>query len=113
MTFNYSFSSLLYHNFVRIAIYFLIFFLELFSNLDSKISDAEDKIRQLIKDINPPLLSIKGIGELSAAVIIAEYGDISRFSSPHKMLAFAGLEPGFSQSGTAEHNGKMVKKMAK
>lgn len=82
----------------------------LFSNLDSKIDETEDKIRQLIKDINPPLLSIKGIGELSAAVIIAEYGDISRFSSPHKMLAFAGLEPGFSQSGTAEHNGKMVKR---
>ena len=84
--------------------------LDLYSQLDSKIDETETKICELIRDIDPPLLSIKGIGELSAAVIIAEYGDISRFSSPAKMLSFAGLEPGFSQSGISEHGGKMVKR---
>lgn len=84
--------------------------LDLYSQLDSKIDETETKICELIRKIDPPLLSIKGIGELSAAAIIAEYGDISRFSSPAKMLAFAGLEPGFSQSGASEHNGKMVKR---
>jgi len=42
-------------------------------------------------------------------VILAEYGDISRFSSPAKMLSFAGLEPGIAQSGSSEHKGRMVK----
>jgi len=55
------------------------------------------------------MLSIPGIGEISAATILAEYGDINNFSSPNKMLAFAGLEPSIIQSGTIEHNGKMVK----
>ena len=55
------------------------------------------------------MLTIPGIGEISAATILAEYGDISNFSSPNKMLAFAGLEPSIIQSGTIESNGKMVK----
>ena len=55
------------------------------------------------------MLTIPGIGELSAASILSEYGDIKKFSNPNKMLAFAGLEPSISQSGTLESNGKMVK----
>ena len=38
------------------------------------------------------MLTIPGLGEISAATILAEYGDINNFSSPNKMLAFAGLE---------------------
>ena len=55
------------------------------------------------------MLTIPGLGEISAAIILSEYGDISNFSSPNKLLAFAGLEPSIIQSGTLEHNGKMVK----
>ena len=55
------------------------------------------------------MLSIPGLGEISAASILSEYGDITKFSSPNKMLAFAGLEPSVIQSGTLESNGKMVK----
>ena len=55
------------------------------------------------------MLSIPGIGEISAASILSEYGDIKNFSSPGKMLAFAGLEPSINQSGTLKSNGKMVK----
>lgn len=55
-------------------------------------------------------MSIPGIGPLSAAVIYAEYGDVSNFSTPAQMLAFAGFEPGISQSGTKGHGGRMVKR---
>ena len=55
------------------------------------------------------MLSIPGIGEISAAVILSEYGEISKFSSPNKMLAFAGLEPSIIESGTLQSNGKMIK----
>ena len=55
-------------------------------------------------------MTIPGIGPLSAAVIYAEFGDISNFSSPAKMLAFAGLEPKINDSGTESHGGRMVKR---
>jgi len=55
-------------------------------------------------------LSIKGVGAVSCAVIVSEYGDFNRFADPNKMLSFAGLEPGYFQSGTTEYKGRMVKR---
>jgi transposase len=84
--------------------------LDLHSQIDCKIDELEAEITQIIEKLNPPTLSIKGIGPISAAVIISEFGDISRFDNPNKMLSFAGLEPGYFQSGTSEYKGHMVKR---
>lgn len=75
-----------------------------------EVDSLEQQITSLIKDIKPHSLSIPGVGPLSAAVIYAEYGDLSKFNSPSQMLSFAGLEPGYYQSGTSEHGGHMVKR---
>lgn len=83
--------------------------LDLYSQLDSKIDELDSQITEMIESLNPPTLSIKGVGAVSAAIIISELGDISRFKTPDKVLSFAGLEPGFFQSGTTEYNGHMVK----
>lgn len=84
--------------------------LSLYSEAAKQVSILEEQIIELIEEVHPHYMSIPGIGSLSAAVIYAEYGDISNFSSPAQMLAFAGLEPGISQSGTASHKGRMVKR---
>lgn len=84
-------------------------FVSLYNYFNDKIVPIDKQISTIIKDLNPRMLSIPGIGEISAATILAEYGDINNFSSSNKMLAFAGLEPSIIQSGTLEHNGKMVK----
>jgi len=84
--------------------------LELYSQIDSKIGEFETEITEIIETLNPPTLSIKGVGAVSAAIIVSEFGDFSRFPNPGKMLSFAGLEPGYFQSGTSEHNGHMVKR---
>lgn len=84
--------------------------LDLYSQLDSKINEVETRITQIITEINPPTLSIKGVGAFSTAVIVSEFGDFSNFANPGKMLSFAGLEPGYFQSGTSEHSGHMVKR---
>lgn len=84
-------------------------YVSLYNYFNDKIDLIDKQISTIIKELNPSILSIPGIGEITAASIIAEYGDISCFSSPAKMLAFAGLEPSIIQSGTLESNGKMVK----
>lgn len=84
--------------------------LNLYNNLAEQISNLEKEIIALIEEIHPHYLTIPGIGPLSAATIYAEYGDISNFSSPAQMLAFAGLEPGINESGTESHSGRMVKR---
>ena len=79
------------------------------NHFNDKIDPIDKQISTIIKELNPKMLSIPGLGEISAATILSEYGDIKNFSSPNKMLAFAGLEPSIIQSGTLENNGKMVK----
>ena len=84
--------------------------ISLYNEIDSKIDSLDKQISTIIKELNPPTLSIPGIGELTTAVIISEFGDFSKFSNADKLLSFAGLEPGINQSGTMSANGKMVKR---
>ena len=84
-------------------------YVSLINDFNNKIDPINKQISTIIKELNPRMLSIPGLGEISAATILSEYGDISNFSSSNKMLAFAGLEPSIIQSGTIVHNGKMVK----
>ena len=83
--------------------------LDLYSQMDSMVDELEQQIEDCIHSIDPPILSIPGIGALSAAVILSEYGDFSKFQNPSKMLSFAGLEPGYFQSGQSESTGHIVK----
>lgn len=84
--------------------------LDLYKSLSEQISLLEDQITALIEEIHPHFMSIPGIGPISAAVIYAEYGDISNYSSPAQLLAFAGLEPSINDSGTESNGGHMVKR---
>ena len=83
--------------------------IDIFSQLDSKVDETESLIKECVLEINPPMLTIPGIGVDSAAVILAEFGDFSKYESSAQLLSFAGMEPGYFQSGTSESNGKMVK----
>lgn len=84
--------------------------LNLHENIDERVAELDSEITKLITDLNPCTLSVPGVGPISAAVIISEFGDINRFSGPPAMLSFAGMEPGYFQSGTMESKGRMVKR---
>lgn len=49
--------------------------------------------------LDAPILGIPGINYRMGAMILAELGDLSRFSSPDKILAYAGMSPSTYQSG--------------
>lgn len=83
--------------------------LTLHSQIEIEINKLETKIESIIKELNPPILSIRGIGTISCAGIISEFGDITRFKSADACVAFAGIEPSISQSGNESHTGHMVK----
>lgn len=84
--------------------------LNIYNEINSKIDSIDKQLSTIIKDLNSPTLSIPGIGVISCASIISEFGDISKFNNPGQMLSFAGLEPGVIQSGTIDIKGKMVKR---
>ena len=73
--------------------------ISLIRELDSEIEEIEAEIKSIMDEINSPILSIPGISYRMGAMIIAEIGDIGRFDSPDKILAYAGLSPTTYQSG--------------
>ena len=82
----------------------LIQVIETIQFFEQRITVLDKKLKSIVTEISTPLLSIPGINFRLAAVILAEIGEITRFSSPDKLLAFAGLDPSTYQSGkfTAE-----------
>ena len=84
--------------------------LTLYKGVAEQVAVLEKQITELIEEVHPHYMSIPGVGPISAAIIYAEYGDLSNFSSPAQMLAFAGLKPGINESGTESHKGRMVKR---
>ena len=87
----------------------LLLNIRLYRVVDAEISQLEEKISEIVYQINPHFLTIRGLGVFTAATILSECGDIRNFSNSGKLLAFAGLEPGICQSGISQNNGKMVK----
>lgn len=67
--------------------------------LQKQLDLLDIDISNIMEDLNSPILSIPGIGTWLGAIIISEIGDISRFGSATKLLAFAGLDPSVRQSG--------------
>ena len=73
--------------------------IRLIQELTSEIDEIECSIKSIMDEIRSPILSIPGINYRMGAMIIAEIGDFNRFSSPDKILAYAGLSPSTYQSG--------------
>ena len=73
--------------------------IRLIRELDNEVIEIETAIQRIMKELHSPITTIPGIGFRMGAMIIAEVGDFSRFDSPDKVLAYAGLSPSTHQSG--------------
>ena len=67
--------------------------------LDSQLEQIEAEMADIMKFNDSVLMTIPGIGYVNGGMILGEIGDIHRFASPGKLLAFAGLDPSVYQSG--------------
>lgn len=67
--------------------------------LDSQIKDIDLKIKEIMDELNSVILTIPGISYTLGAIILSEIGNIDKFASSTKLLAFEGLDPCVKQSG--------------
>ena len=79
--------------------------IRLIRELDEEIDEIEAAIKEIVDAMSPPILSIPGIGYRMGAMILAEIGEFSRFDSPDKILAYAGLSPSTYESGKLKATG--------
>ncbi|MFV0520064.1 MAG: IS110 family transposase [Lachnospirales bacterium] len=77
---------------------------------DSLLKELDEEIDSYYNEFNCHLTSIPGIGKTLAPIILAEIGDISNFSKPNKLVAFAGSDPSVNQSGNKSSANEKISK---
>ena len=67
--------------------------------LDEQLKEIDFKIKEIMDELNSVILTIPGISYTLGSIILSEIGNIDKFASPTKLLAFEGLDPSVKQSG--------------
>ena len=73
--------------------------LEQIDLLDAQVDQIEESLATLMAQIPQHITSIPGVGPVTGAAILAEIGDIHRFDSVEKLVAYAGIDPSVYQTG--------------
>jgi len=85
--------------------------LSVIDEYDEQIEVLEKKISQRVVESPAAqrLLTIPGVGETTAATVLAEVGEIERFDRDKELVSYAGLDPEVHQSGDTEVRGSISK----
>ena len=79
-----------------------------------RVDGMTDQMMQLLPNwslgpVVESLVALRGIDKLSAMVLMAELGDISRFESPKQLMSYLGLVPSEHSSGGRRRQGSITK----
>ena len=79
-----------------------------------RIARLEQAIRTAVPDwslapVVPAMQAMRGIDLVSAATILAEIGDLSRFENPRQLMAYLGLVPSERSTGESVKRGSITK----
>ena len=93
--------------------------INLINTLEQQIAMLLDEIEVTIKSPETPknfsknielLLSLPGVGFITAVTILSEIGDFSRFNKPKHLVAFFGIDPSVNESGQFKGNKNKMSK---
>lgn len=88
--------------------------IEQYDALERQIALAEERVDAMLdSELARRLRTIGGVGAATVAVFIAEIGDIARFSSFDKLVAFAGVHAAERSSGEKGKDPETSWRMAK
>lgn len=83
-------------------------------HFDKRLKAIEEQMRQSLKQwslapVVEALMAMRGIRLVTAMGIMAELGDLSRFSKPTQLMAYLGLVPSEHSSGPKQSRGGITK----
>ncbi|NLM72127.1 MAG: IS110 family transposase, partial [Synergistaceae bacterium] len=84
--------------------------LESMEDFEKRIAVIDGKIAEIMAGLGTEIATVPGVSPVTGAVMLAEIGDIDRFDSPKKLVAYAGLDPQLKQSGAFEGNRTRISK---
>ena len=68
-------------------------------HIQKRIASYDAQIKLYVDEISPNILTIPGVGYVTAGLILGEIGDISRFRSADALVSFSGLDITVYESG--------------
>jgi transposase len=79
-----------------------------------RLERLEQAIRAAVPDwslaeVVTALMAMRGMDLISATTLLAEIGDLSRFRTPHELMAYLGLVPSEESSGETIKRGPITK----
>ena len=79
-----------------------------------RLTRLEEAIRDAVADwslakVVTALMAMRGMDLISAATFLAEIGDLSRFQTPHQLMAYLGLVPSEESTGDTIKRGPITK----
>jgi len=83
----------------RVARFELAALLQQITFLEKQVAAVERQAETLMTTTEQHLTDIKGISAVLAASLLAEIGDVSRFSRLESLVAYAGIDPTVFSSG--------------
>lgn len=78
--------------------------------VEGQIAEVEARVRALLDEVEPLILTIPGISYRLGAQIVAEIGDVGRFRNAAAIVKYAGINPSRSDSGTFESTANHITK---
>ena len=81
---------------------------------ESRRADLDHQIAELmphwsLAPVVEALQALRGVGLVIAAALVAEIGDLTRFTNPRQLMAYLGLVPGEHSSGKSIRPGGITK----
>lgn len=80
-------------------------------SLNDSIAKLENRIKEQAQSLKgyENLTSIKGIGSLSASILLTVIGDINDFADNDKLASYFGIVPRVSSSNETVHHGRITR----
>ena len=77
--------------------------------LDKAIDQVIEESPESIRKVVAALQSLRGIGKVASATLVAEIGALSRFERPSQLMGYSGLVPRQHSSGARIRHGGITK----
>jgi transposase len=77
--------------------------------LEQAIAEAVKLSPSWMQEVVQALQALRGVAKISAATLVSELGEISRFDTPRQLMAYSGVVPGEDSSGERVRRGSITK----
>jgi len=77
--------------------------------LERAIDEAVSKVPSKMRAVIDALQALRGVRQISAATIVAEVGELSRFPRPRQLMGYSGAVPREHSSGERTRRGGITK----